>query len=99
MTKFPKRITLDITDKDIRLGRRENCQLCPAARAAKRLRLAPVVQVSEDGVYFYSLSSGTLAVYDASKTLEKFIRRFDEGRPVKPLRVVLRKEWGAADDE
>jgi len=98
MTKFPKRITLDITDKDIRLGRRENCQLCPAARAAKRLRLAPIVYVREDGVYFSDVSRDTLAVYDVSKTLDQFIMRFDSRLPVRPRRIVLTKAWGADDE-
>jgi len=98
MTKFPKRITLDITAKDIRLGKPEDCRRCAAALAAKRLRLAPVVAVRGDGVLFSRIRLGTVAVYAMSNQLEKFTRRFDEGRPVKPLRIVLTKAWDADDE-
>jgi hypothetical protein len=93
MTKFPKRITLDITDKDIRLGEPEDCRRCAAARAAKRLRLAKVVSVHAEGVCFSDESNTTLAVYKMSPRLARFVRRFDEGLPVQSQRVVLTKAW------
>lgn len=73
---------IKVTEDDIRYGIRSNCDACPIARAASR-EIDRFVAVggssAEIGRLFCALPRSAM----------RFIRRFDNGAPVKPFNFYL----------
>ena len=67
-----------VTRKDIKTGKKDNCQLCPVALAMKRA-LGAEVQVLMGKYQFQS------AAHELPYKVTQFIKRFDDGLPVKPF--------------
>lgn len=83
------KLRIKVTDEDIRLGRRQDCNRCPVARAAKRLVKAglrgKVVVAGE----IYIEGFPAVEVSTLSGDLDRFIFKFDEGESVKPTEFIV----------
>ena len=97
----PKVLKLEVTERDIRLGKPESCSKCPMARAAKRAGLTGVrvdmaTRFGPGGelIYFgqvFGFFRGGTGHYYGSKRVGEFIVRFDNGKKVKPGVYTLRR--------
>lgn len=76
-------MVLDILQSDIANGKPGDCLLDPAAIALKRITGVPWRVTPE---LCYPETSG-LRPFPTPRALVKFIEAFDDGKPVKPLRV------------
>ena len=100
------RIRIDVTDEDIRLGRKSDCRHCPVANALKRKFSHTSIKVTDSRVTIRdSYSPLIFTVYDTSLRLGKFIRSFDKGQKVSAgtyyitkfevLMYTDKKDWSA----
>ena len=80
---------IEVTKGDITAGRPGDCERCPialaVARAIKRDDVHVSMSLMRAGDYYDSNS----ILWNLSKKVQNFIRRFDEGKPVKPFRFRL----------
>lgn len=84
---------ISVTQKDIDMGVQESCTNCPAAIACKREGLSDVrvfgdvVSYSNGKDYFH----GEFKCNDAKvpRSLLRFIKRFDAGKPVRQFSFFL----------
>ncbi len=97
MTKLPcDRVLVKVTAKDIKLGKSDQCFLCPIALALNRA-LIPIYK--RHGQHLHAKSAGILPDYvkllrddstamgvSLSERARNFIARFDSQRPVKPFK-------------
>ena len=87
---------INVTKRDIERGVRCNSDLCPIARAAKRV-------LNEASVYdyelYYSLPE-TRKMVQLPDVAREFIRRFDRGEPCQPFEfnAVEMEGGGQVDD-
>jgi len=90
--RYPREITLKITEDDIRRGIRERCEECPAALAAIRLFPGHGCSAGQIGVVLMSPGGEvTMAIYETSEALQAFMDDFDAGYPVSPAEYGLRR--------
>lgn len=75
-----KEIRFYVTKRDIREGSRMSAWYCPVARAIRRTTGIERVSV---GVHVVSIGQKTYAL---TENASKFVKRFDNGRRVKPFR-------------
>lgn len=76
-----KKLTINVTAEDIRLGKKDQPASCAIARAAKRLGLK---KVNVDNTLDFSKDGREWFAVLPSKAKE-FINRFDDGAKVKPF--------------
>lgn len=83
----------NITARDIKLGKRNECDRCPGARAIKRAtKLFPSVRKYQIELYPTEASKPNLAAARVARmppALHTFISRFDAGKSVKPMSFIL----------
>jgi hypothetical protein len=83
----------NITARDIERGKQGSCALCPLARAASRLFPGMLVQAYYGAVCVFQGDGGFLArSFWSHQVADSFLRPFDEGMPVKPMKVKLTLE-------
>jgi len=73
-----EKIRVEVTEEDIAKGIRENCRLCPIARAIKRLGHEEVAVMGD------SIEIGTVD-FEAPPEVDAFVEAFDAFRPVQPF--------------
>lgn len=74
-----KYITVAVTRKDIRLGKKEDCYRCPIARALTR----HLGQRCSVGYVTLRIVETDQAIQTTRKA-RRFVLRFDDGAPVEP---------------
>lgn len=77
-----KRVTFQITEDDIRLGKRYDVEKCPFARCVNRTLGRRDAHVEHYQMRWYKLTHVRYIALSAKAT--KWIGRFDEGQTVKP---------------
>lgn len=85
-----KRIT--VTQNDIDLGLRKSFCDCPVARAVRRaFRVKPwrKVYVRHEGILVGEPDDERVWMSDMPDHIEKFIERFDKGKPVEPFTALI----------
>lgn len=85
-----ERVKVKVTEQHIRMGERENGHCCPLALAIKDALFIEASKLWPDGVFVSDMSVqfGRLRAPHTRK-VEAFVRRFDQGKPVKPFTTVL----------
>lgn len=90
--KTPKHLNIDVQQRDIDGGSRQNCALCPIALAFQRRTGADLVYVDFDRIFItddgFRPALGA-RIYAVSGDVEEFMNDFDAGRTVTPFRPVL----------
>jgi hypothetical protein len=76
------RLTIDVTQDDIAIGFKQNCQACPVARACFRI-LGVDVSVNGDQVKDYEWPH--VLESDLPPEVGRWIGRFDAGWEVEPF--------------
>lgn len=76
------RVRIEVTQNDIRKGKRGSCFNCPIARAVKRATGCKDVDVDSDGTI--SLENGEVVIPSSIKR-ERFIEKFDDKEKVSPI--------------
>ncbi len=76
------RIKIEVTERDISFGKRDDCKRCPIAIAARRVGLN---QLEVGGWY---LTSGN-TTYTLTKKARDFITDFDGGLQVSPFSFTI----------
>lgn len=74
-----KKIKIHVTSEDIERGQKSSCDFCPGARALKRVTRLPL-QVGS-----LTIMKNWVSVAKTPRSLQRFINRFDTGKPVKPF--------------
>lgn len=90
--KTPKHLNIDVQQRDIDGGARQNCAECPIALAFRRRTGAALVYVDFDQIFITDDGlhpARGARVYAISRDVEAFMNDFDAGRPVTPFRPVL----------
>lgn len=84
---MPEPIDLYVAQRDINQGIRADPEHCPIANALyRKTGRQPAVYSSDDIV----LKNGSRTYYVGPGSIDDFIRDFDLGLPVKPIRFRLR---------
>ena len=86
-----KRKLINVTKEDIEFGERgKHCE-CPIARAVRRAfrTREPVGVRYEEGIFVGDIDSEYMWRADATPQLQRFIKRFDTGKPVEPFKAVI----------
>lgn len=78
------RVRVEVTQNDIRKGRRGDCANCPIARAVKRVTRVQNALVEDDGTISFS-KRDNIVIIPASEKRERFISKFDAGEKVEPI--------------
>ena len=82
---------IEITQHDIDYGVRGEYSLCPIARAVKR-KIYGKVTVSGDHISIFTTDIiRRYSYYKLPQKAKDFIKRFDEGKKVKPFTFEARK--------
>jgi len=83
-----KRVTVNVTARDIANGIRGECRSCPVARAINRLLKKPYVSiVGFSSVCYHSITnSGNVYGPDAPKNASSFIHAFDANQNPQPFK-------------
>lgn len=83
-----KKIRVKVTKRDIKLGLREDMTRCPVALALhhRKFKAANVCYnlISLDGLWYRPES------IPSPKSVERFVKRFDAGKPVRPFSFTLK---------
>jgi hypothetical protein len=89
-----KTLKLTVQKKHTKGAKREDCELCPAARAAKEIYadIAPSDVAVIGAVRFGNWSEDFPTVHFQSKKLKKAIHKFDRGGEFPVGTYVLRRE-------
>lgn len=94
MRKFPRKLHIDVTQRDIKLGKKQDACECPIARAARRalgIRQKGLVGVCTT-IDIGMDSHGNSVRYDIPQKADWFISAFDWGSDsmgmVKPFSFV-----------
>lgn len=85
--KTPQHLNIDVQQRDIDGGRRQNCARCPIALAVKRRLRARTVYVDFEIIAVTDPVDGPS--FRISADIESFMNDFDAGKRVKPFRPVL----------
>lgn len=81
---------INVTQRDIDSGLRNDCTLCPVARAIKRrLGKSKSVQVFETSIDIYNSKDRLEKQYNIPELAQLFIKNFDTGCPVGPFSFTL----------
>ena len=80
---------ITVTQNDIKLGEAGNCRACPIARATRRA-LHRHILVDEDSITIGRPGEGGKE-YQLPPSAQKFIERFDSGKPVRPITFLVGK--------
>jgi hypothetical protein len=81
------RVKIEVTQDDIEKGKRNQCNLCPVARAVKRV--AHIWGVGSPGVYPTERMAPLNSIADLPYKARTFVCRFDNALPVKPFTFTL----------
>lgn len=76
------KLKINVTQQNIIKGRKYTSKSCPIALAFKE---AGIKKVEVKNLQFLLRKSEDSIMYDLPRMARKFIRAFDEGRPVKPF--------------
>lgn len=79
---------LVVNKRNIKMGVRGDCENCPIALALKRTFKTKDVLVGLNEPY-YVTQDNEMVNFKITKSMERFIERFDEEKPVKPSRFRL----------
>ena len=79
---------ITVTKRDIRLGRKHNCEGCPIARSIRRATGDRTIQVGCDNIF---LANEKYVSIPLPLKVKKFIEAFDEGEAVKPFSFTMRR--------
>lgn len=86
MDNFPDRITVTVTEDDIRLGCAKQHNGCPIARAAQRV--LPNQEVSVGAVLIFNQDFYLSAVYHLPESALRFEQKFDNLDFVEPFTFI-----------
>lgn len=76
---------ITVTAEDIRFGKKRNSGKCPVAFALHRVfPKARVYITKEKGTAWFD-KCGKKSCLDAPRSVGRFIKRFDAGKPVQPF--------------
>lgn len=81
------RTLVQVTPNDIRTGNRKCKSTCPVAKAIDRLGYCSVV--FPDMLFCRELGSLYPKLYKAPRSVTRFVKAFDAGKPVKPFNFFL----------
>ena len=82
---------IEVTQHDIDYGVRGEYSLCPIARAVKRKINGEVIVFGDDISFFTTDIIRRYSYYKLPQKAKDFIKRFDEGKKVKPFTFEARK--------
>lgn len=80
------RMLIEVTQDDINSGRERNSDLCPVAKALGRYVKLPSVGLWH---IFYN-TENKLKIANMPRSVMRFIKKFDNNKPVKPFKFYLR---------
>ena len=86
-TKNSDKVLIEVTEKDIKMGKKGDGYSCPIARAIKRA-LRKKITVHSNGVY--SIYNFSKVMYKISLEARLFIDQFDRGNSVKPIKFYIK---------
>ena len=91
MKTLPNRLRIEVTERNIKRGHREEMDSCPIAMAVRRETRARDVSVASE--IRVTLRNGERGTYALTQRADNFIETFDaEGRKaVKPMVMVFRR--------
>lgn len=93
MQKIKKSVKMvNVTAKDIKNGCPQRADSCPITLAVKRLLKTDNDVETSDVIEVFGKSGGS-EFYRVPKKATNFILRFDEGKPVKPFKFRLVKNY------
>ena len=83
---------IEVTQHDIDCGVRGEYSLCPIARAVKRKINGEVIVFGDDiSIFTTMIIIRRYSYYKLPQKAKDFIKRFDEGKKVKPFTFEARK--------
>ena len=83
---------IEVTQHDIDYGVRGEYSLCPIARAVKRKINGEVIVFGDDiSIFTTVIIIRRYSYYKLPQKAKDFIKRFDEGKKVKPFTFEARK--------
>lgn len=82
-----KSLIVEVTERDIKNGIREDATSCAIARAVKRATGRRDVEVCEN---YIDIPKDDYTLRDVTKTVQSFIKAYDAGEEVKPFSFALR---------
>ncbi len=94
--EFPKTLTVNVTEKEIKEGEPDNCRECAVARAVQDIFPEYLVDVDDKIRIRIDVNGRNWGVWDAIYPLpfeaEQFIRAFDRGEEVRPFTFNTEKQ-------
>ena len=81
---------VEVTRKDIDLGIAKSRHACPVALAVRRATKTPRSEFEQVSVTREGVCHGFVKFTRASRRLRRFIKRFDDQKPVEPFKFRLR---------
>ncbi len=81
---------IKVTQDDINTGIKNSYHCCPVSRAVKRQTNSQLVFTTYRKIIL-SKDCKKL-VFSASRSVQRFIKKFDDGKPVKPFNFKLQHE-------
>lgn len=88
-------VMVEVTERDIALGRRASALWCPVALATKRALQRAHVEVSRKRIVIPPEwdDDGDELTWETPAVVERWVRRFDEGERVKPFGFRMEIDW------
>jgi hypothetical protein len=91
---------VEVKKKHIKNGKPEDCHLCPVALAIKdKLKIKQVENVEVAGheiIYIYKDEQEDTwqddYEYKCPRSVRRFVKKFDEGKDVKPFKFILKQK-------
>jgi len=83
---------VEIKPIDIKRGVRKNSCNCPVARSIRRQFKIPASRISVGRTSVLILKGAASVLYNFPASVGRFIDRFDEGQPAKPIAFKIGKE-------
>ncbi len=84
---------IKVTLKDIEEGYRGSCYDCPIALAFRReVKTTSITGLSVGAARILHREAYTWNAYTLPKKAQTFVKRFDDGKPVKPFTFEIEKD-------